>query len=200
MRITKLLGILVAAAAMFVSAAQAAKIGETAPDFKLLDIKGKEVSLGDFPDQVVVLEWVNYGCPFVKKFYNEGHMQAMQEAAKEKGVVWLSICSSAPGNQGHMTADEWVDAAKGKGVNANVLIDEKGEVGKLYGAVTTPHMFVIDEKGVLAYNGAIDSVKSTKTADIATAKNYVVAAYESVLDGGSVESAITKPYGCSVKY
>ncbi|MDQ8202393.1 thioredoxin family protein [Pelagicoccus sp. SDUM812003] len=179
----------------------AAEVGKEAPDFTLTGIDGTEHSLSDFAGKVVVLEWTNYGCPFVKKHYNSGNMQKLQSMAKDKEVVWLSICSSAPGKQGHMSASEWLETTKEKGVqSAAVLIDESGEVGRAYGAKVTPHMYVIDEEGVLAYNGAIDSIPSASISDIEKATNYVTAALEAVLSGEKVEQTMSKPYGCGIKY
>ena len=179
----------------------AAKVGEKAPDFSLTDINGKEHSLSDYAGKVVVLEWINHGCPFVKKHYESGNIPEMQSSLTQDGVVWLSICSSAEGTQGHMSASEWKKISQKKNSNASaILIDESGEVGRAYGAVTTPHMYVIQSNGTLAYNGAIDSIPSTKEADIQKAENYVVAAVEAVKSGQPVAKSVTKPYGCSVKY
>ena len=179
----------------------AADVGEKAPDFTLTDIYGNTHALADYGGQVVVLEWTNYGCPFVRKYYNSESMQALQAEAKDKDVVWLTICSSAAGEQGSMSPAEWQKATKEKGVkSAATLIDESGKVGRLYGARTTPHMFVIDEQGVLVYDGAIDSMATTKVADIAKAVPYVMNAIAAVQSGQSVEETKTKPYGCDIKY
>jgi peroxiredoxin len=177
------------------------EVGKPAPDFTLSDCTGKNVSLSDYKDKVVVLEWVNHGCPFVVKHYGSGNMQKLQADAASKGVVWLSISSSAPGKQGHMSA---ADAAKScdekKTASAAYLLDESGKVGKTYGAKRTPEMYVIDANGVLVYHGAIDDKKSTDPGDIATAKNYVAAALEEVLAGKPVSTPTTDAYGCSIKY
>jgi len=179
----------------------AATVGNKAPDFTLTDVNGETHSLSDFEDKVVVLEWINHGCPYVKKFYSSGKMQELQEMAAGKEVVWLSICSSAEGKQGHMSSEEWIAANEAKGVKAAaVLIDDMGKVGREYGARATPHMFVIDESGILAYDGAIDSIPSTSPADIAKADNYVLAAVDSLLAGEPVEKAKVNPYGCSIKW
>ena len=189
------------AAGLMSSSAFAAKVGEKAPSFTLTDTLGKTHSLFDFSGKVVVLEWTNHGCPFVKKYYDEGHMQALQKKYSGQGVVWLSICSSAPGKQGNMSPAEWVSLSAEKGVASSAtLIDADGAVGRQYGAVTTPHMYVIDGEGILRYNGAIDSVKSTKTSDIASAEPLLANAVEAVLAGSAVANAVNKPYGCSVKY
>lgn len=177
------------------------EIGQSAPDFTLTSCSGKSVSLSDFKGKVVVLEWVNPGCPFVMKHYGSGNMQKLQANATSKGVTWLSICSSAPGKQGHATPAE---AAKKcdetQSAATAYLIDESGEVGKQYGAKRTPEMYVIDANGILAYHGAIDDKKSVDPGDIATAKNFVTAALDEILAGKPVTTPKTEAYGCSVKY
>jgi peroxiredoxin len=182
-------------------AVQAVESGKPAPDFKLAGADGKTYELKQFKGKTVVLEWFNHGCPFVKKFYDTKTMQDLQKKYTGKGVVWLSIVSSAPGKQGHETAENHRKIATEKGTQSTaILIDEKGEVGRLYGAKTTPHMFVVDSKGVLAYQGAMDDQPTPDTDELATAKNYVVAALDALLAKKPVEMASTKPYGCSVKY
>ncbi|MCC5843302.1 MAG: thioredoxin family protein [Verrucomicrobia bacterium] len=174
---------------------------DAAPAFTLPDGHGNEHSLSDFEGKIVVLEWVNHGCPFVVKFYRDGHMQALQAEMAEKGVIWLSICSSAPGTQGWKSAEDQLSTIEEKEINAHaVLIDEDGTVGRAFGARTTPHMFVIDTEGNIAYQGAIDSVRSTNPADIPEARNYVREAVAALLAGEPVPVAQTQPYGCSVKY
>lgn len=149
----------------------------------------------------MVLEWINHGCPFVVKHYSEGNMQGLQRDYTNKDVIWLAICSSADGKQGYFTADEWQKLNADKGGNATaILLDEDGTVGKLYGAKTTPHMYVINAEGKLVYQGAIDDKPSTDTSDIPGAKNYVKAALDEVLAGQPVTTGQTKPYGCGVKY
>jgi peroxiredoxin len=184
-----------------VSTAFAATVGQPAPGFTLTDTNGKEHNLSDFKGKHVVLEWINHDCPFVKKHYNEGHMQQLQKDYTGKGVVWLSICSSAEGKQGHYSPDKWnaVTAEKGAKPTA-VLLDADGTVGKAYAAKTTPHMYVIDPEGILIYAGAIDSVRSTNPGDIEGAENYVRSALDSALAGNKVATPSTPPYGCSVKY
>ncbi|MCX6969849.1 MAG: thioredoxin family protein [Verrucomicrobia bacterium] len=178
-----------------------AEVGEPAQNFTLKSAAGKEVSLSDFKGKVVVLEWTNPGCPFVKKHYGSGNMQKLQKDATAKGVVWLSICSSAPGKQGNMSAG---DAAKASAENGSAatayLLDEDGKVGQLYGAKRTPEMYVINKDGTLVYHGAIDDKKTPDPADIAGAKNYVAAALDDVLAGKPVSTPQTEAYGCSVKY
>ncbi|MAX26505.1 MAG: thioredoxin family protein [Phycisphaeraceae bacterium] len=175
--------------------------GKTAPGFELKNSHGKTVSLSDYKDKYVVLEWINHQCPFVKKHYGPGNMQSLQKQYTEKGVVWLSICSSAPGKQGHLTANGWMQAAKDhKMASTAVLLDEDGKVGKMYGAKTTPHMFIIAPDGNLIYQGAIDSIKSPRSSDISSATNYVAEALDAHMAGKEVPNPITKPYGCGVKY
>lgn len=175
--------------------------GAAAPDFTLQDAAGKEHTLSNHRGQYVVLEWINYGCPFVVKFYSEGHMQALQEEWGEKGVIWYAICSSAPGEQGHYPADQLAEVNERRNFSGHAyLLDEDGTVGRKYGARTTPHMFVIDPEGTLIYQGAIDSVRSTRASDIEGATNFVVEALKAAKAGNPVDPHTTVPYGCSVKY
>ncbi|MBK6880387.1 MAG: thioredoxin family protein [Elusimicrobia bacterium] len=177
------------------------KTSQPAPDFQLTDVDGKKRTLSEHKGQWVVLEWINHGCPFVRKHYEGGNMQALQKEFSARGVRWLSVCSSAKGKQGHMTPGEWRDTVKSKGSRATaVLLDPNGDVGRLYGAKTTPHMFIIDPKGVLVYQGAIDDTASADSADIPSSTNYVREALNQGLSGKTIENAETKPYGCSVKY
>ncbi len=188
------------AAASSIYAADPA-IGAKAPEFSLSDSKGNQVHLSDYKGKIVVLEWTNFGCPFVKKHYDSGNMQEIQRRAEEKGAVWLSICSSAKGKEGFLTADEWEKALAEKKSNATaLLIDADGRVGKDYGAKTTPHMFVVDASGVLVYKGAIDNKPSTDKEDVKGASNYVLNAVTEVASGQSVAEPATQSYGCSVKY
>lgn len=179
----------------------AAIVGKPAPAVQLKDTDGKTVRLSEFKGKYVVLEWVNFQCPFVRKHYGSGNMQELQKTYTEKGVVWISICSSAPGKQGYVTGPEAETLIEERGaVPTRFLLDPKGVAGKAYGAKTTPHMFVIDPKGILIYNGAIDDKPSTSPDDVPTASNYVAAALLEAMAGESVEVAATQPYGCSVKY
>ncbi|EDY82903.1 Redoxin superfamily [Verrucomicrobiia bacterium DG1235] len=201
MTLRKTLSSIAATMLLFAASVSAAKVGAPAPAFTLTDINGETHSLSDFAGKVVVLEWTNYGCPFVKKHYNSGNMQALQKTATGKDVVWLSICSSAEGKQGSMSLSEWKATVKSKGVNASaVLLDVSGAVGRSYGAIATPHMYVIDESGTLVYDGAIDSIASASQSDIAKAENYVMAAIDAVMAGKPVAKAKSKPYGCGIKY
>ncbi|WP_408096097.1 redoxin domain-containing protein [Peredibacter sp. HCB2-198] len=174
--------------------------GEKAPTFKLTGLS-KEVSLGDYKGKIVVLEWLNHGCPFVRKHYDSGNMQALQKKYTEKGVVWFSVISSAPGKQGHV---DQAGALKEKTANksgaTDILLDPTGEVGKMYGAKTSPHMYIINKEGDLVYQGAIDDQPDTEKDSIATAKNYVAKALDEVLAGKKVTAHTTRSYGCAVKY
>lgn len=175
--------------------------GDLAPDFTLKDSFGVERTLSDYKGKLVVLEWINHDCPFVRKHYNSGNMQKLQKHYTEAGVVWLSISSSAPGNQGHYLPDDANRLTQEKGAHPTaVLLDSDGNVGHLYGAQTTPHMFVINTEGRLIYQGAIDNVKSTDIEDIDGAVNYVQEVLDAALAGKDVEMKSTKSYGCSVKY
>jgi len=190
--------------AMSMSAlAQAAplKSGEAAPDFTLKGADGKTYKLSQFKGKTVVLEWFNKDCPYVKKFYDSKTMQALQKEQTGKGTVWLTVISSATGKEGHLTAADATKVMTDKGMAATaLLLDEKSEVGKLYSAKTTPHMFVIDKKGLLAYQGAIDDRPSATLKSLEGAQNYVSAALTSLDKGEAVKTASTTPYGCSVKY
>lgn len=181
--------------------AATAVVGEKAPDFTLPAADGGDKALSSFSGKIVVLEWHNKGCPFVKKHYESGNMQSLQKEYTAKDVIWLTINSSAPGKQGHESPAEALATAKADGAaSTHVLIDEKGDVGKLYGAVTTPHMFVVDKEGKLAYAGAIDDNESLDPESIKGAKNYVRDAVEALMAGKPVEVTTSKSYGCGVKY
>ena len=179
----------------------AATVGQPAPAFTLTDTKGTTHSLADFAGKTVVLEWFNHECPFVKKHYGAGNMQRQQAAATGKGVVWLTINSSAAGKQGHVNAEQ-ANAILGewKASPTAFLLDHDGTVGQAYGAKTTPHMYVIDPSGTLLYVGAIDDKRSTNQADIKTATNYVTQAFAEIRAGKPVSAASTTAYGCTVKY
>jgi len=187
------------------SAAPALETGSAAPAFTGVTSTDETISLADFSGKTVVLEWTNHGCPFVKKHYGEPdmNMQGLQsDAADSDGnVVWISVISSAPGKQGYVDGTEAnvINAARGA-VPAYTILDPDGVIGHAYGAKTTPHMFVIKGDGDLAYAGAIDSIRSARISDIATATNYVAAALDSVATGEPVAVSSSAPYGCSVKY
>jgi peroxiredoxin len=197
------MGALAVFAMLFVSASFAAAapvVGKQAPAFTAIDSEGRSHSLADYRGRVVVLEWTNHECPYTVKHYDAGAMQALQKEAREDGVVWLSVVSSAPGEQGHVTADEAnaLTASRGAAPTA-VLLDPEGEVGRAYDARTTPHMYIVDADGTLRYMGAIDDNPSARS-DPAEAHNYVRAGLREVLSGRQVTAAATPPYGCTVKY
>jgi len=179
----------------------AAVVGQPAPEFTLVDSNGAKHSLSAHKGKVVVLEWVNFECPFVGKHYGSGNMQKLQKAYAGKGVVWLSINSSAEGKQGYFPPQKINALMKERSAAPTAyLIDTDGTVGRAYGAKTTPHMYIVDPKGTLIYAGGIDDTPSTDQADIATAKNFVQAALDEALAGKPVSTATSTPYGCSVKY
>lgn len=184
----------------------AVKTGDAAPDFSLPGHDGKTYKLSEFKAQgkTVVLEWFNKDCPYVHKFYDSKTMQGLQKEQTGKGVVWLTIASSAEGKEGHLTVAEAKKVRDDKGMgNTALLLDDKGVVGKLYAAKTTPHMYVIDKTGKLVYQGAIDDRPSAAAKSLEGAQNYVTAALASLADpktNGPIKNASTTPYGCSVKY
>ena len=178
-----------------------AKVSAKAPDFVLPDTYAKKHKLSDHQGKFVVLEWLNHDCPFVEKHYDSGNMQSLQKEFTKKGVVWFSINSSAKKKQGNYPPDKANQMTKAKkAAPTAVLIDESGAVGRLYGAKTTPHMFVINPEGILVYQGAIDSIDSTDVKDIPKAKNYVYEALNFAMTGKPIAQASTTAYGCSVKY
>lgn len=187
----------------FSTTAIAATTGEPAPSFNGTDvITGKEIGNNTLIGKIVVLEWNNFGCPFVKKFYGAGEMQRLQAEATKGGVVWVSVNSSAAGKEGHLknAAEAKSAIAEHKGKQTHYLLDHDGSIGKAYGAKTTPHMFVINAEGRLAYQGAIDDQPTPDASTIKGAKNYVVAAIEALKAGKPAEPSYTKAYGCFVKY
>ncbi|HXU99494.1 MAG TPA: redoxin family protein [Caulobacteraceae bacterium] len=172
-----------------------------APAFVARDAAGKTVSLAAFRGKTVVLEWTNDGCPFVGHMYNSGVMQGLQRNAAADGVVWLTVISSAPGKQGFLAPAQvgpW--KARVGAAPADVLLDPGGQLGRAYDARTTPNMVVIDRTGRMVYEGAIDDDPSTNPADAHKARNYVALALADLRDGRPVAPAVTKSYGCSVKY
>ena len=173
-----------------------------ASDFTLKDLDGKDRKLSEFEGKWVVLEWTNYDCPFVKKHYLAEHkqMQGLQKKYTDKGVIWLSICSSAPGKQGNKSPEEWKKAIADNGAAPTaVLLDTDGKVGKDYGARNTPEIWIVNGKREIAYHGAADDTPDWH-ADVTKAKNYIVAVLDAVLDGKEAPVKETKPYGCSIKY
>lgn len=183
--------ILCALMALTISATAQVKVGETAPDFEVNHLGNKIKNLKDFYGKPIVLEWINTDCPFVRAQYDAGKMQALQSKYADQ-VVWLTVASSAPGKQGHYTADQWKDLLiKEKSQATHLVLDPQGTIGKRYAAKTTPHMYVIDKNGKVAYQGAIDDRKET---------NYVDLALQALKAGKPVNPATTQAYGCSVKY
>lgn len=183
-------------------ATKTAKVGWSAPNIKSKTITGEEFDLADQKGRIVVLEWTNLDCPFVKKHYDSDNMQNLQKKYVGKGVTWVSIVSSAEGKQGYFAENqEAVKAFEAKGSNAShVILDPSGKYGNIYQAKTTPHLYVINKKGVLAYAGAIDSIASADKDDIKGAENYVAAAIDDLMAGNKVQKPVTESYGCSVKY
>ncbi len=186
---------------VFSNAHAAPRVGEIAPDFTGVDSNGKSHTLSEYKGKIVVLEWKNHLCPFVKKHYGSDNMQSLQKYAKEKEVTWLSILSSAKGKEGNVSAEEANKIVKNEGSVAKaVILDEDGKIGKLYEAKTTPHMFVINKEGKIAYMGAIDDRPTVDKEDIKTANNYVRVAIDALLLGNKPNTNVTSPYGCSIKY
>jgi peroxiredoxin len=183
------------------AASAAPKINQLAPDFAAQDSRGNAVNLTQYRGKTVVLEWTNADCPFTRKHYSSGNMQSVQELAQQNGIVWLTIVSSAPGKQGYVNgpAADQLTASRHAAPTA-VLLDPTGTVARLYGAKTTPHMFVIDKRGTVQYMGGIDSIASTDVDDIAHAEPYLKEAMLAVANGEKPPHAVTKPYGCSIKY
>ena len=181
--------------------AYAVRVGDSAPDFTGTDSNGKMQTLSAYKGKFVVLEWSNRDCPYTRKHYDSGNMQSLQREWRAKGVIWLTIISSAPGEEGYVTAsEENAQLAKVHAVPSAVILDPKGSIGREYGAKTTPHMFVIDPSGKLIYAGAIDDHPTTDVADIKISKNYVSEALTQAMVGSGVATSSTRPYGCSVKY
>lgn len=190
-----------AALALLSGAALAATPGQPAPDFTLTDSEGRQHRLSDYRGRIVILEWLNHDCPYVRKYYNSGRMQELQQQYTGQGAVWFSIVSSAPGKQGYETAEGHNRLRREKNSRATaVLIDADGVVGRAYNARTTPQMVLITADGTLVYNGAIDDKPTARLADIEGAHNYLVAALDDVAAGRPVARATTQPYGCTVKY
>ncbi|MGO9546450.1 MAG: thioredoxin family protein [Rhodomicrobium sp.] len=201
MLLFKIAGPFIAGLLMTATAHAAPQVGKPAPDFSAADANGRTVKLSDYRGKIVVLEWTNDGCPYVKKHYKSGNMQSLQKDAAAKGIVWLTVISSARGEQGYVdgTGANQLTISRGA-APAEVLLDPQGKVGHLYDARTTPHMFIVDKDGTLVYMGGIDDKATTNVADIPGARNYVRAALDEVMAGKPVAEAITRPYGCSVKY
>ncbi len=186
---------------VLISSGYAVKVGDSTPDFQTMDSNGQMHKPSQYHGKFVVLEWHNNGCPYTQKHYESGNMQRLQKEWTSKGVVWLTVISSAPGEQGYVTAKQENDyMSKMKASPTAALLDSKGDVRKLYSAKTAPHMFVVNPAGVLIYDGAIDSKATTEQADIPTAKNCVSQALEESMAGRPVSTPTSRPYGCSVQY
>ena len=182
-------------------AAGDAQVGNPAPDFTLTDTNGNSVKLSDYSGKYVILEWINYDCPFVAKHYDSKNMQGLQDKYREQGVVWLAVNSSATGKQGQFSNDEIHARLKKHASTVDAyLLDGNGEVGRTYGATHTPHMYIINPEGTLIYMGAIDSIRSANVADVPKADNYVTMAMDAVAEGKEVPVEMTRAYGCTVKY
>lgn len=195
------LGVLMVVFAASAGVARALPPGSMAPEFKGLDSNGVTHSLSEYRGKYVVLEWANRGCPYEQKHYHSGNMESLQRQWTGKGVVWLSILSSAPGQQGYVTPTEENDYLKTmKASPTAALLDPTGAIGHLYNARTTPHMFVIDPAGKIVYQGAIDDKPTPDPSSLKTADNYLNDALNAAMAGKPVATAVTKPYGCSVKY
>jgi peroxiredoxin len=184
-----------------VAADAAPQIGQAAPDFTAVDAKGNSIHLSEYRGKIVVLEWTNADCPYTRKHYSSGNMQSVQALAQKNGIVWLTVISSAPGKQGYVNgaAADALTVSR-HAVPTAVLLDPTASVARLYAAKTTPHMFVIDKDGMLRYMGGIDSIATTDQADIARAEPYLKEAMLAVAAGNPAPHAVTKPYGCSIKY
>ena len=181
--------------------AAAVKPGAPAPGFTAPDISGRMVNLGQYAGQIVILEWTNNGCPFVQKHYDSANMQTLQRRYTQEGTIWLTIASSAPGEEGYVTpAAAKADLARWQAAPTDYLLDPDGVVGRLYDARATPHMVLIDRGAMIAYMEAIDDTPSTRLADVKTARNYVAAALDEIAAGRPVTVSSTRAYGCSIKY
>lgn len=191
----------VLALTLFILPARALTPGTTAPNFTGTDSNGAKHTLNEYRGKYVVLEWANRGCPYDGKHYRSGNMEALQKEWTAKGVIWLSVISSAPGEQGYVTPPEENEYLKQMhAAPTAALLDPTGTIGRLYGAKTTPHIFIIDPTGKLIYQGAIDDKPTTDVDDIKTAHNYVNEALDAAMAGKQVPVTVTRPYGCSVKY
>jgi peroxiredoxin len=201
MKTKLLLSVLTCLASTALFAADSPPVGSAAPDFSVSDSKGKTHSVSQYKGKYIVLEWFNPECPFVKKHYGSGNMQKLQEEFTGKGVVWLSVDSSAPGKEGSLTSEEAEKKmSEWKTHQTALLLDPDAKAARAYSAKNTPHMFVINPEGKIIYEGAIDSKATPNPADIASSTNYVKAALEESLAGKPVTTPSSRPYGCSVKY
>lgn len=176
-------------------------VGQPAPAFSGAAAEGGTLNLADLRGKTVILEWTNHECPFVRKHYESGNIPKVQKQAASQGIVWLQVISSAPGKEGYVDAETAKKLNQERGATpANVVFDPSGAIGKLYAATNTPQLFIIDPNGVLLYKGGIDSIPSADRDDIATAENYISSALKELAAGKPISKAVTKPYGCTVKY
>jgi len=193
--------IVLAVSVALVVPAWAARVGEKAPDFTATDSNGVQHTLSQYAGKYVVLEWHNNGCPYVRKQYNSGNMQKLQKQWTSRGVIWLTVISSAPGKQGYVTASEENDYLKQMNAAPTAaILDPTGKLGHLYDAKTSPHMFIIDPSGTLIYDGAIDDQPTPDPASVNGATNFVSQALTEAMAGKPVGVQTSRPYGCSVKY
>jgi len=192
--------VVLGAAALAFGSSGKVSVGAAAPSFDAVDSKGKSIKLEDYKGKYVVLEWSNFGCPYVKKHYNSGNMQSLQKKYTQKGVVWLTIFSSAEGGQGYYPNAELNKIAAAKKMSSTLVPDPEGTLGKLYGAKNTPTMFVINPSGHIVYMGGIDDKATPDVEDIATSKNYVAAALDEALAGKAITTSVSRPYGCGIHY
>jgi hypothetical protein len=196
-----ILGLGAAGLAAHAGAGSAVQIGQAAPQFTATDSRGNPMSLNQYRGRTVVLEWTNADCPYTHKHYASGNMQGIQALAQQNDVVWLTVISSAPGKQGYVNGPAADALTQSRGaLPTAVLLDPSGNLGRLYGAKTTPHMFVIDKNGMLRYMGGIDSIATADAGDIPHAEPYLKEAMLAVAQGAPVAHAVTRPYGCAVKY
>lgn len=196
-KITSIVGLLALSASVWAGPAPS----EKAPTFTGRTATGETVSLDQFAGKKVVLEWSNHGCPYVQKHYDTANMQSLQKKLTADDVVWLTVISSAPGKQGHVSGQEALALTQSRdAAPSHIILDTDGSIGRLYEAKTTPHMFLIDEEGVTQYMGAIDNKPSSRKRTVNSANNYLLAAYDAVTEGETPDPQSTKPYGCSVKY
>ncbi|GGE50038.1 thioredoxin family protein [Marinicauda pacifica] len=176
-------------------------VGEPAPAFEASTATGEAIALSDFSGETVILEWTNHGCPYVQKHYDGQNMQELQANAASDGITWIQIISSAPGKQGHVSAEEALALNQSRGAApAHVVLDPEGTIGRAYEAATTPHMYIIDAEGTLRYAGAIDDQPSARSSSLEGAHNYVTAALDAMEAGEPIDPDQTVAYGCNVKY
>ncbi|HVR48842.1 MAG TPA: thioredoxin family protein [Pseudorhodoferax sp.] len=201
-RRTALLATLAASATLLAGAAHAAAaVGQPAPAFTLTDTSGKTRSLAEFKGKTVVLEWTNPGCPFVRKHYDSANLPGLQKEFTGRDVVWLAINSTEKAASDYLAPQQlaaWIQDKSG--APTATLMDEEGQVGRAYGARTTPHMYIVNPQGTLVYAGGIDSIASARVSDIKTATNYVRQGLNEALAGQPISQAQTAPYGCTIKY